>query len=127
MTSRNFKFLWVHKNHLENSYKILIFLLFHFNMIEKNNKCQICEYNLISKTLSKTQYTTIWHPWLILYDYIIAFGINDKLNSTIYDINDYLIPKGLVMDATFWHSDNLKMFNLMNKSSNDVENNYTID
>jgi len=96
-------------------------------MIEKNNKCQICEYNLISKTLSKTQYTTIWHPWLILYDYIIAFGINDKLNSTIYDINDYLIPKGLVMDATFWHSDNLKMFNLVNKSSNDVENNYTID
>jgi hypothetical protein len=51
--------------------------------------------------LSNTHYTTIWHPWLILYDYIITFGINDKFNSTIYNINDYLVPKGLVMDATF--------------------------
>ncbi len=39
---------------------------------------------------------------------MITFGINDKFNSTIYGINDYPIPKGLVMDATFWHSDNLK-------------------
>jgi hypothetical protein len=39
---------------------------------------------------------------------MITFGINYKFNSIVCGINDYPIPKGLVMDITFWHGDNLK-------------------
>jgi hypothetical protein len=45
---KKFQFFWVPKNHLENNYTISTFLLFHLNMIEKNNNYKNSEYNWIS-------------------------------------------------------------------------------